>query len=544
MKFLLQADFILPANREDIEDGNDWNTALLDALAFCFVKAVDRFNMPGAEALQFTWPGFLQDIPYAGMNNFSSLGDAILSKLRDKRVLKSQSGTLIQPTAAVFVPAAYRDDEGNFLLNNSLRAGSDDSEGTLEHARYQDSCYVNSNYEDYDPEMLVLGKLGITVMDFPRFIELLREFIAGDIEIYMEKTHAWHAALARVLQRFASDSQLRSLILIPLQNDGHWVRQSDAQCYFQSSDASILGKLPEGLDDLLVVDPSVIENNTRHQLLLRIGVKELTRAEVCRLIVSCHRDSKIAELSVDAMISHARYLFEVRDYYQMPKSENFLVHDIAGVPRAANTVYYDSIDGSMLKLSSILPPEKWSARLLHPGYLKAFKGKMQEKWAKWLEGTLGIRATLRIANPDLTLTAEFKHLADSLASDQFLEVVVASWLKDNSPFGQRMIVDQISAVRVSCENNVKARLSETCLPTAKLKSVAMNGLVFLKINKPEAEKWKKLEKLGVIVAPDLDFYLQCLTLVRQQGEKSNAMTVAELYHGIEVFLHKDTKKVE
>ena len=63
LQFLLQADFILIANREDMILHSDWNQALLNALAECFVKAVERFNHRYAKPLRYCWLGFLRDVP-------------------------------------------------------------------------------------------------------------------------------------------------------------------------------------------------------------------------------------------------------------------------------------------------------------------------------------------------------------------------------------------------------------------------------------------------------------------------------------------------
>jgi hypothetical protein len=90
-----------------------------------------------------------------------------------------------------------------------------------------------------------------------------------------------------------------------------------------------------------------------------------------------------------------------------------------------------------------------------------------------------------------------------------LEIMVASWFKYSSNFSST-IRDMLGAIQVSCEDGKKIRFSKTILTTKSLKTFAVEDLPFLSVTDPDGSKWKFLKELGVVVAPDLEFYVKCL----------------------------------
>jgi hypothetical protein len=523
LQFLLQADFILIANREDIENSNDWNERLLEGLAQCFLKAVARFNSPAASILRYTWLGFIQGISKSDANNFSPLADRILAQLKSTSILESQNGEFVRPVGAYFVPPDFRDADGSFALNC---AGDPQK-------------YISANYEVHDRQHLVLKAMGVVELTFANFLTILKSYMADRSEEFRNQNATWHSLVSKILCDYASDTELQSLALISLQ-DGRWISKVEGQAHFETTESRAAGKIPEGVSELLIVDRMVSQERQRRRLLERLGVKNLNQAEVCRLITQCHKSTEAPAIELDVFISHASYLFEATSAGVFsPKDQNFWVLDRDGHGREAAKMYFDQTD-SAHPVGSLLQGTSLSSCLLHPAYLLAYKGKKLEKWTKWLEGHLSIRSSLRIAVRG-ELTSEFKHIMKSQPSPLVLEILIDSWIKEPNQLTANL-KQQIGGMNVLSESGENIHLNKTCLPVPILKHQALPGIFFIQLNLPEKPIWKKLREFGVVVEPNLAFYLKCLSL--SQGKQVTNIQMTNLYKNIDCHWIENPRHVE
>jgi hypothetical protein len=436
----------------------------------------------------------------------------------------SQAGTFVRPVGAFFVPRAFWDADQRFILNC---AGNGQK-------------YISAGYEDHDREHVVLRMMGVEIMSFAHFIIILKTYMTDHTEAFRSQSADWHSSIATILCEQASNTDLQSLAVIPLQTGG-WISKVEGQAHFETPEATTAGKIPEGIPELLIVDQTASEQPQRRKLLDRLGVKNLNQAEVCRLITSCHGSTKAPELTVDAFISHATYLFEAT-YAGVfsPKGENFWVLDRDGQPRAAAKMYLDKAD-SAYPIGLLLEGPKWHSSLLHPAYLMAYKGKKLEKWIKWLETHLAIRSTLRIADGG-ELTPEFSHLRATQPSPIVLEILMESWTREPRQLTSNT-KQQLGGMDVLCEGVEKTvHLNRTCLPLRIIKDSAPPGICYIQLNSPDKPAWKRLHELGVIVEPNLAFFLRCLSLA--QGKQVTKMQMTKLYKSIDSHWVENPKLVE
>jgi len=382
--------------------------------------------------------------------------------------------------------------------------------------------------------------MGVEIMSFAHFIVILKTYMTDHREAFRNQSADWHWLIATILCEQASNTDLQSLAVIPLQT-GRWISKIDGQAHFESPEATVAGKIPEGIPELLIVDQAVSEQPQRRKLLDRLGVKNLNQAEVCRLITNCHMSTKAPDLTVDAYISHATYLCEAT-YAGVfsPKEYNFWVLDRDGQPRVAAKMYLDRAD-SAHPIGTLLEEPSWHSCLLHPAYLLAYKGKKSEKWIKWLESHLGIRSTIRIAIRG-ELTSEFNHLRENRPSTIVLEVLMESWTKEPNQLTSN-IKQQLGGMEVLCEGTKETvHLNRTCLPLRIIKDLAPPGIFYIQLNSPDKPVWKKLRELGVVVEPNLPFFLQCLSLA--QGKQVTKMQMIKLYKSIDKHWFENPKLVE
>jgi hypothetical protein len=71
----------------------------------------------------------------------------------------------------------------------------------LHESAAMDNSYISSWYDEHDPKLSVLQQLGVKIMDFPRFLELLAKRFVYDFAGYKQMDSLWHATLAQVLAK-------------------------------------------------------------------------------------------------------------------------------------------------------------------------------------------------------------------------------------------------------------------------------------------------------------------------------------------------------
>lgn len=120
-------------------------------------------------------------------------------------------------------------------------------------------------------------------MELSQFFSILKELVLKFMKVFTQQLPEFHSLLSQILCNSPKDTELDTLPLIPLR-DGCWVRQVDGQCHFGTDNARLLQKLSEGVDDLRIVDATASRDPIRRTIFTRLGVKDLNKAEACRLI--------------------------------------------------------------------------------------------------------------------------------------------------------------------------------------------------------------------------------------------------------------------
>ena len=514
-KFLLHADFVLSTSRENVEDPasiikkpasaettgtrtrlikHQWNWYLLNALADCFVKAVHRFNDPAAEKLKYEWLGFLRDAPSeVAENSFSLLTPLILERIKGEPVLETQTldKRLVIPSQAIYIPQAFRDAGGDFIL--------------ADVTRLDDKYYLAAGYDLQAPKqdnLSVLKMIGVQAMEASYFLQLVKDLMLDRFADYVNQSSEWHSRMASILDKYASDADLKLLPIVQLR-DKRWILPLDGKVYFTDEGFDVVD-VPVGIDDLLIVEAFAQKDPHRKKLMARVGVKVLSKQEICRLMFKCHENEHSPLVSGDDLLLHAQYLYKVSisavGFTQKPKQ--FWVHDANDKPRLANNVYADV---GKVPISSLLSPELQGSKMLHPRYSAALATRNQrEKWLKWLEDAFGIASVMRVSDDGGRFTPEFTHVHRHLPTNTMLAVLISSRLHHGSRFSTT-VENLVSAILVDCKGSRRETLRSTCLPVQELQEVAPSGMPFLTVEEPEGPKWRVLHEFGVVVKSSLAF---------------------------------------
>jgi len=256
-QFIIQADFIVVANRQGIDQCH-WNHRIIQQIPRVFVHAVRAMN---DISFRYTWLHLLPLPNQKLLRPFDSISDQIYDNLSSERILESSNGSMLRPADLRFVPRSFRDSDGQPLLGTS---------GGLEK--------LSEKYSQADPDfqskLIRMGAKKMSAKDFlSDFVVLLRErpslFRGGQL--------TWHSSLANVLFRFPDDLLLRlkQLPIIPLNNE-LWIAVTAGPIFFADDSSIKPGASDEHAKE---VDPIAAQDPSRNKLFRLLGVSDRVQSE-------------------------------------------------------------------------------------------------------------------------------------------------------------------------------------------------------------------------------------------------------------------------
>ncbi|MHA1381919.1 MAG: sacsin N-terminal ATP-binding-like domain-containing protein, partial [Candidatus Helarchaeota archaeon] len=98
-KFVIQADFILSINREDIIKDNDWNKWLRDSIIEVYLDAVEEFKK--SEKMKYTFHNYLP-LDEIDDDFFLPVVNGLYSKLREKDCILTETNRWCKPSEVFF----------------------------------------------------------------------------------------------------------------------------------------------------------------------------------------------------------------------------------------------------------------------------------------------------------------------------------------------------------------------------------------------------------------------------------------------------------
>lgn len=373
--FIVQADFILTASREDIETTLPWNARIRDELSEAFLSSMFHFNKG---PLKYIWPYYLASLSSTTSEFFRPAVQEILSRLRNSSVFESCAGGNMRPSTLSHVPLDFCVDGEPFTLCDSTR-----------------NWYLSSSY----PEWLIdaMKYVGLSQMTPRQFLEDLATLINTNPHSFHARSHEWHTQLAKVLIRLSTVAELTSLIqglaIIPL-DDGTWTAARDNNIFFRTSEASLA--IPAGIR-VLVVDNEAGSDKDRRTLLTSLGVKTWAAPEICQLILDVHasEDFQSEQLSPAELISHTEFLFHAK--WQLPKNTDLWFVTTKGERSYGRKLYIsapqnaDSAAGRAFRVLEKRFP------VLHGDYLTSLPS--EPEYLDWLINNLGLSKIPRMIMP-------------------------------------------------------------------------------------------------------------------------------------------------
>ncbi|CAG9982412.1 unnamed protein product [Clonostachys byssicola] len=502
-KFLIQADFLLAASREDIDESSPWNQKILACLPDALGSAIEYLNNT---ELRFTWPRYLprQD---EVQKDYRTVSRSIVSGLSKRDVLESESGQLRAPLTLTYIPKEYTLENGEPLSLSNVSSN-----------RYLSRKYGHGDKQNFQ----LIGVKALTFHDFVRDLhESIREQAAKD------RPPEWHSHLAMVLvknliARDVRHSAVSKIPIIPLRN-GTWVTADESwdRLFFPAEEAST--SVPEDTG-LMEVHPSTVEDPFRFQLFQLFGAKPYSAVQICQAIAKMHKSSAPPVVTAKTLISQTIFLF--LQSWICPKDIDLWVATDQEKFHRASEVYMRPLEIG-----------KKTFPALHPDYLAAM-AERQDEWIKWLLQELHIstipRFVVSVGKHHFELSPEMELIRNHWSSADFLTLlrdnwdIYSGWLEANNhcswpqawESSRIKLQKQIASFEVQCKGTQSLYpLDQTVLPTV-LQDEAENVTTYFRvidIPDPGEPSWAFLEKFGVIAQPNATLFLQGLETAKKMA---------------------------
>ncbi|KAL2828008.1 hypothetical protein BDW59DRAFT_178954 [Aspergillus cavernicola] len=555
LPFLIQADFVTDASRQDIVRSSARNLSLLLAIARAFIEAVKQFC--AHPTLRYQWMRYLPQVEWNSQDSFwARLPEQIRQQLKTTATLWTRSQKALRRVEDMRVIRDFMyDQHGEPLLRD------------LEPEQYLSSDYLSDDLNSLIP-------YGLCLMDNREFVERLHRDLHNATSSIMWSPNTdddWHSRVANILlaasgPRFPQTARtIKSLDLIPL-NDGRW-RSGDiirrSPIYF--SHVGGYHMPTDGWFDL--VDTQVERHHIRKRLFVVLGVQEASVADVRYKII--FQDERWNP-SLHKSRSHLQFLYLTAHldrnndspsaYRQLRLRDNMSRHE-----SPQDKPFYFPHNGplSCQQLLRGFHPRKpyfgapyIKPLILHPDYMRDCPQKPETEnrtWRRWLNEVFYIRDVIPLTRGE-HLSEECLHVAKT-CQDKFLPFLLKYWKSGGAKItGSPALTKELLNLEVLCENGRMYPLAKTYVRTAQVKyadEFLREGEFFpwLKLD-PSLKVMANLPDIGVLTQAlgfghpksDLEFYLTILRFVATANEKNKEVfdvsRIFELYAWIETRYHE------
>ncbi|KAF9876102.1 ino80 chromatin remodeling complex protein [Colletotrichum karsti] len=473
--FLIQADFVTTANRQDIVGDSSRNLSLIPEIANAFIIAASQFCEYAT--LRYEWLKYLPDRQdNSRAKIWDDLVDAISGNLIDAKVFYDNKSLALRDLSDLYRPEeAHFDEYGELLLD-------DGSPGQVISRHY--SKVALDTLDDYES----LTSIGLPQVS--RWLEAdLRDSASSRMKS-PETTKDWHERTARLLNSALAYSlllygrsrneisELKAMDLIPLQ-DGSWVSAAPpANIYFsQVRGLNIPSTLGLRLVSRKVVSPQ------RLKLFKSLGVKTASISRVRKTIVNDYDpdDDVMGHLTTETSRDHLEFLYLTENLTDEKLSyPDILVCDDVGLLCHPQHAYFNNHDTEVLKSTPPGPNPGDGA----PGYFfKAFldnayfddqpdtPDNQTMTWYEWFSKRLKVMTNVKLPSRDGILPMDLKYVHE-YRPEKFLSCLVEGYAASHGL--EDLTLEGIGRLRgtdVLCVGNHLRPLEDTYFPARPLKSL-------------------------------------------------------------------------
>ncbi|KAK3712619.1 hypothetical protein LTR37_009062 [Vermiconidia calcicola] len=521
LPFLLQADYLLSASREEVVQGSAWNTKLISAATDLFVQSAHEFNKSGV--VKYTWPRFLSSQGTATSTAFQGFLADVVDRLRAESVIESYQATMEKPIDVKHPPGIFTD--GRSPARPLLS-------GPMGLRAYTAASYLLAD----------LSNLRIPQLPSNQFLGMLRYLVKNKHAEFKQQTPAWHSRIAAAILSIGPQS-VRNLELIPLR-DRTWTSAKKTVHLPGVSDGLVL---PDGIN-VDTVDDSATKDPSRAALFSGLGALQLNPNEVCRIILAQHAShgEKLETWTVDTPFEHAHYLFNSCIQLRRDELVKLRVASSSSTLLHVGPDLYMDVPESDFRVSEYLGASNTAVKYLHGRYLDGAPCQSKE-WIDWLQSHLGVRTVPRLANKG-TISQEFQCIIDSSQRHEWLLLLQRKWSSFSAEIAtNNKLRSLLSNALVNCEDGQRRPLKDVYLATSSIKNATtgLDFVPFLAVDDPDDSSWVAFETIGLGVRPTLGFWMAILqSLQAETVAKPTKKSVDYVYREIDRLYYEDPTLVK
>ncbi|KAL8701070.1 MAG: hypothetical protein Q9201_005112 [Fulgogasparrea decipioides] len=373
-KFLIQADFVTQANREDVVHSKR-NQAVLKGVARAFADAMVFFGK--LPSLKYQWMRYLPE-DFNTDEFWRTLCPMVGEKLEQTLLLEPWSGR-----------GLYKPSDLERLHDSVIAEDRSPLLPDLEGAE----VYLSPKYTEADFQ--ILKRLGTRELRLSKFLDRL------DADLHnhsgskwrLMKISDWRTQICKFLSKFVMENltdqrqRLKTLALIPLL-DGRWVSSaSRTRIYFPKTDGIPI-PADLGLD---LVCPMAFENAAWADLLSNLGAKSCPQNFVVSLIHKRYDSTNLDNFELFNGVAHIRYLYFLAKDHSSLAPQVRLANQLGRPIKKDQYLYFpnegdDYSPTQLFKQDTQLPGH--AVNYLHEDCLEAVDHKIIHNgrtWTRWLE---------------------------------------------------------------------------------------------------------------------------------------------------------------
>ncbi|RNA18989.1 hypothetical protein BpHYR1_038870 [Brachionus plicatilis] len=393
-KFIIQADFVVPASRQDINQDNEWNQWLAKQIPSLFIKSLEKFknHLFFQQDQLFYLTTFLKFIPLEDdiLGFFQHVPKQIFDLLRNEKFLPAET----ESTGLVFkkpFECVIADECVRQVLSPDMVK------------KYSGRYYLSEELKFVDKKLLF--KLGVQYLGMNELLELVEQAFTEtmtDTKIIAKWLLVFQHCLNgsySIQQEEKFIKKLSQMEIIPVvRHKKEAIRSEFVSLEKHTVFFNELNKLqiPEPLlndltflnqEEILCLDPA--KNNQIKQFLKSLGVKNLDMYQIVENHILRNLHQSCVDKSEDVLVSYMIFLY--KSYTNMSlnfdvMAKNLPIKTSKGFRKLSEgAIYLTRPYGALYDLKSVLPSYNWT--FVDEQYYKLCSDgskKSEIKWKKFL----------------------------------------------------------------------------------------------------------------------------------------------------------------
>ncbi|KAL3476148.1 hypothetical protein BJX99DRAFT_270598 [Aspergillus californicus] len=457
--FLIQADFVTDASRQDVVKTSARNMTLLQAVSQTFVLAVSEFCKH--RTLRYQWMRYLPTHTGISSDGFW------------QEVLKGIDYHLAR-TAALWTRSHKR---LRYIRNvRQLPPNMLDNNGDPLLPDLAAEQYLAREYLPGD--LKLLSKHGLCHMSQKDFVDRVRiDLDRGESSIMRSPNTGdeWHSRVAKVLVAAYSSFPeiLKGLALVPLRDSSWGSRMFGNKIRFSHINGLLIPSNPF----LQLVDPAAEGNNDRKLLFETLGVQKPEVTDIRRTLITSRPDATISRTDL-AFLYLTAHLDQANEHAFTYSGLSLMDWNRTAKPAKGHTFYFPDDDPygaqKLLQLTDHDNAESGTAvvdaAVLHPSYMTdcpAQPEKETRTWKAWLREMWRVRDAIPLTAGGI-LSPECLYVAEN-RPDMFIAFLLRYWKLDGGKIsGNKALSAELLKLKVLCEKGSRIPLSSTYVRTPSL----------------------------------------------------------------------------